>query len=142
MNVSTTKFVILYAEDDPDDVQLVRDCFKSYSDVVEILHAENGQEALNSLSNLEANGIRPCLIILDINMPYMDGRDTLIRIKNNNAYKNIPVVLFTTSNSALDKAFAKKWGADFITKPLKYEEVENLAKEFIKRCSDELDRRA
>jgi two-component system response regulator len=67
-------------------------------------------------------------------MPGMDGRQTLIQIKQSEQTKNIPVVLFTTSNSQLDKDFAVKWGADFITKPLKFSEVVNLADDFIDRC--------
>jgi len=140
--MSHAKHTIVYAEDDWDDVQFVRECFKKYDSRIELLHAPNGSEALQLLDKLHQQGTSPCLIILDVNMPLMDGRQTLVRIKNNSAFKKVPVVLFTTSNSHLDKDFATKWDADFITKPLRYAEVEGLAEEFVKRCDIEMHKRA
>ena len=136
------KHTIVYAEDDWDDVQFVRDCFKKYSDKIELVHAPNGSEALTALADLQQKNIMPCLIILDINMPLMDGRQTLVKIKENAVFKKVPVVMFTTSNSHMDKEFALKWGADFITKPLRYAEVEGLAEEFVRRCDMEMNERA
>jgi CheY-like chemotaxis protein len=137
-----SKHTIVYAEDDYDDVQFVRDCFNQYDDKIELKHAHNGNEALTVLRDLKRKGVSPCLIILDINMPLMDGRQALVAIKGDEDFKNIPVVMFTTSNSHLDKEFALKWGADFITKPLRYSEVEGLANEFVRRCDVEMDARA
>ena len=133
------KHTILYAEDDWDDVQFVKDCFKKYSDRIELVHAQNGSEALNVLADLQQKNIVPCLIILDINMPLMDGRQALVKIKENSDFKTIPIVMFTTSNSHMDKEFAQKWGADFLTKPLRYSEVEGMAEEFVRRCDISLD---
>ncbi|HVG41217.1 MAG TPA: response regulator [Chitinophagaceae bacterium] len=132
--MSTNKQTILYAEDDADDVQLVNECFANYKDSIEIVHAPNGQEALELLNTLHAKGITPCLIILDINMPVMDGKQVLVKLKNTPAYKDIPTVIFTTSSNKMDIAFATNWGADFITKPLKFDEINTLAHEFSKRC--------
>jgi CheY-like chemotaxis protein len=137
-----SKHTIVYAEDDFDDVQFVKDCFKKYDSKIELVHAPNGSEALSVLTDLHQKGVKPCLIILDINMPLMDGRQALVRIKGNQEFKKVPVVMFTTSNSHLDKEFATKWGADFITKPLRYSEVEGLAEEFVRRCDFEMDQRA
>ncbi len=72
----------------------------------------------------------------------MDGRQALVRIKGSPDFKKVPVIMFTTSSSSLDKEFALKWGADFITKPLRYAEVEGLAEEFIRRCDSEMSKRA
>ena len=136
------KHTIVYAEDDWDDVQFVRDCFKKYSEKIELVHAPNGSEALSALDDLQQQGMTPCLIILDINMPLMDGRQALVKIKETHYLKKVPVVIFTTSNSFMDKEFATKWGADFITKPLRYAEVEGLAEEFVRRCDVEMNERA
>ena len=89
-----------------------------------------------------AKGIEPCLIILDINMPVMDGRQALSHIKCTEDYKDIPIVVFTTSNSTLDKSFALKWNADFITKPLQVRDLEALAQDFAKRCRENVLKRA
>jgi DNA-binding response OmpR family regulator len=135
-----SKHTIVYAEDDYDDVQFVKDCFDKYNGRIELVHAQNGSEALTVLSDLHQKGIVPCLIILDINMPLMDGRQALVKIKGSPNFKKVPVVMFTTSSSNLDKEFALKWGADFITKPLRYSEVEGLAEEFVRRCDSEVSR--
>jgi CheY-like chemotaxis protein len=140
--MSHIKHTIVYAEDDYDDVQFVSDCFQKYDGRIELLHAPNGSEALVVLTELHRNGVLPCLIILDINMPLMDGRQTLMHIKGKDEFKEVPVVMFTTSNSHMDKEFATRWGADFITKPLRYAEVQDLAEEFIRRCNFEMGNRA
>lgn len=140
--MTTSKYTILYAEDDMDDLQLVVECFQKFKDEIEIRHAVNGKEALEILEEMKAKNSRPCLIILDINMPVMDGKQALVKIKNAPAFKEIPTVLFTTSNNKLDIAFAHTWGADFVTKPLKYEDIDHLAEEFSKRCNLEMTKRA
>ncbi|HVG41418.1 MAG TPA: response regulator [Chitinophagaceae bacterium] len=140
--MDTKKTTILYAEDDLDDLHLVQECFAEFEDTIELLHVTNGQEAINLLDTLEQNGTLPCLIILDINMPVMDGKQALVKIKSSLKYKDISTVMFTTSNSKMDISFARVWGADFITKPLRYEDIADLAQEFSKRCNDEIGKRA
>ena len=98
--------------------------------------------ALEYLQELASKDMLPCLIILDMNMPGMDGRETLIRIHQSEAYNNIPVVVFTTSSHKADKDFAQKWGAEFITKPLVYNELEELAKAFVSKCNFANSKRA
>lgn len=140
--MTATKHTILYADDDPDDLFIVTQAFKSYNDSIHIVHAQNGYEAVQCLQQLAQKEIYPCLIILDINMPGMNGKDALVRIKQSESFKDIPVVLFTTSSSVLDKEFARKWGANFITKPLAYDELEELAKQFVSLCDFEMSKRA
>jgi CheY-like chemotaxis protein len=129
------KHTILYAEDDLDDLFLMRQAFEQFDSSIQLFHANNGLEALEQLNKAKDNGSLPCLVILDINMPGMNGRETLIRIRQSENLKTIPVVLFTTSSSELDKAFAKKWGAEFITKPLIYSELRHLAELFVSLCT-------
>ena len=126
---------ILYAEDDADDVFMIRQAFEQFDGSTQILHATTGFEALEQLKKAKSEKRLPCLVILDINMPGMNGRETLIRIRQSDDFKTIPVVLFTTSSSEQDKSFAKKWGAEFITKPLVYSELEALAKRFVSLCT-------
>lgn len=138
----STKHTILYAEDDLDDLFIVRQAFTNHNATIEVVHAHNGFEALQFLNNVADQEALPCLVILDINMPGMDGREALIRIKQSEQLKKIPVVMFSTSSSKLDKDFAAKWGAEFITKPLVYEELETLARKFVDLCDFEVSRRA
>lgn len=136
------KHTILYAEDDLDDLFMIRQAFEQFDGSTQLVHTSNGFEALEQLNKAKENKHLPCLIILDINMPGMNGREALIRVRQSEDFKDIPVVLFTTSSSELDKAFAKKWGAEFITKPLVYSELEELAKRFISLCTSSVSERA
>jgi DNA-binding response OmpR family regulator len=138
--MATHKHFILYAEDDPDDLFFVKEAFERYDRNIELLHAGNGLEALQKLNKM-AEAL-PCLIILDINMPGLNGKDALIRIKQSEIFSRIPVVLFSTSSSDGDRVFALKWGAELITKPLHYSDLEKVAENFITRCESEVSKRA
>lgn len=140
--MSATKHSILYAEDDADDLFIIQQAFQKFHGEISIIHAYNGFEALEHLDTLAEKGTLPCLIILDMNMPRLDGKETLIQIKQSNALKNIPVVMFTTSSSNADRAFAEEWGATFITKPLVFSQLEALAKSFVNLCDFEVAQRA
>jgi len=126
--------IILYAEDDADDLFMVKEALRRYDTPVSLLHAPDGFEALEKLQQAYIISQLPCLIILDINMPGMDGREALMRIRQSDSYRKIPVVLFTTSSSDEDRKFASKWGAYFITKPHIYSQLELLAGEFLNLC--------
>lgn len=142
MYPASHKHTILYAEDDLDDVFMIRQAFEQFDNNTQLLHANNGFETLEKLKEAKANNNLPCLLILDINMPGMNGRETLIRIRQSHDFKDIPAVLFTTSSGEMDKAFAKKWNAEFITKPLVYSELEELAKRFVSLCATSVSEKA
>jgi CheY-like chemotaxis protein len=142
MSFSAHTHTILYAEDDLDDLFMIRQAFEQFDGATTLVHANNGFEALEQLNKGKENKHLPCLIILDINMPGMNGREALIRIRQSEDFREIPVVLFTTSSSELDKAFARKWGAEFITKPLVYSELEQLAKRFVTLCTSSVTAKA
>jgi CheY-like chemotaxis protein len=135
----TSKHTILYAEDDLDDLLMVREAFEQH-DHIEVVHAANGWEALNILRSMYSNHFLPCLIILDINMPVMDGKEALVKIKAEDGLKKVPIVLFSTSNSLSDQNFALKWNVDLITKPLHYDDLESIAREFVTRCNFEINK--
>jgi CheY-like chemotaxis protein len=132
------KNIVLYAEDDADDQQLVKEAFLSYAANVELRIVNHGLDALIYLRSLSPLDPAPCLIILDINMPKLDGKETLKRIRNIERLKEIPVVIFTTSVSPLDKEFASIYGAGFITKPLNETQMESITDEFIEHCAEEV----
>jgi CheY-like chemotaxis protein len=134
-----SKHTILYAEDDIDDVFMVREAFEKH-DHIEVVHANNGWEALQILNNMQANHILPCLLILDINMPVMDGKEALVKIRRNEELKHMPIVLFSTSNSVTDQFFAQQWEVELITKPLNFSDLEGIAREFVNRCNFEINK--
>jgi len=132
------KNLVFYADDDLDDIELIKDAFSRYSNQVYLETAMDGMEAMSMLHNYAENGIKPCLIILDINMPKLDGRETLTRLRQLDHFQKIPVILFTTSSQPSDKHFAEKHNAGFITKPIDFTQLETIINTFIDHCTDDI----
>jgi CheY-like chemotaxis protein len=138
---TTPKQVVVYADDDPDDVELVQDAFKQFAHNVEVVTFPDGSQVLSYLRNLTDTGPLPCLIILDVNMPVLNGKETLLRLRQLDQYDNVPVVLFTTSSMPVDKQFAQHHKAGFVTKPLGLEQMEKITHSFIDHCSDDTQKK-
>lgn len=135
------KNIVLYADDDPDDLYLVTSAFKKYAHNVDVVTVNDGIEALSYLNNLSPLDPKPCLIILDVNMPRMNGKETLRNIRSLKNFEEIPVVLFTTSSMPQDGAFARQYNAGFITKPLDVRQMDIITDEFISNCADDIRHR-
>lgn len=140
--MTANKHIILYAEDDPDDVLIVKQAFEHFDEAIEVIDQPDGLQALRCLEELNRTGLLPCLIILDMNMPAMNGREALMKIRTSSKFRHIPVVIFTTSSSKMDQDFVAQWNADFITKPVLYSDLEMLARNFVERCDSEMKKRA
>jgi CheY-like chemotaxis protein len=112
---------ILLVEDDPADVELTRETMAN-SKVVTNLHVvEDGLEALDFLrrEGKYADAPRPDLILLDLNLPRMDGRALLAEMRTDERLKSIPVVVLTTSQAEEDIVKSYRLGANcYITKPV------------------------
>jgi CheY-like chemotaxis protein len=135
---SIPRNIVLYADDDTDDLELVLQAFSRYSKNVEVITTNDGSQALSYLRSLPAEEPAPCLIILDINMPLVNGKEVLKKLRNMERFESVPVVLFTTSSLAQDQEFAGKYNAGFVTKPLDASQMEAIAELFIDHCSDEI----
>ncbi len=110
---------ILLVEDDKVDAMTVKRALKELSVANQLVHQINGEEALEYLRS-ESNG-RPCVILLDLNMPKMNGIEFLEIAKADDELKQIPVVVLTTSNSEQDRAESFKLSvAGYIVKPTDY----------------------
>jgi len=118
---------ILIAEDDTDDRFLLRSAFKEngYNDTLHFV--ENGVELLDYLQSTATPGSEvktPRFILLDLNMPKKDGREVLKEIKQNPAFKNIPVIIFSTTNNEQEMRRCYELGANsYITKPNSFESL-------------------
>jgi CheY-like chemotaxis protein len=132
------KNVVFYADDDPDDLQLVQDSFAQYARNVEVITATDGSQALSYLDSLTDLDPTPCLIILDVNMPVFDGKQVLARLRQMDRFQQVPVVLFTTSSQPMDQNFATRYNAGFITKPLSMQQMEIITDQFIDHCTEEI----
>lgn len=121
MNPSNKAVDIMLVEDNPGDVRLTEEALKESGLKVNLRVARDGVEALSDLRGEGVNGIRPHpdLILLDLNMPRMDGRELLGIIKSDIHLKRIPVVVLTTSAAEQDIERAYELHANcYITKPV------------------------
>ncbi|GAB4093081.1 response regulator [Flaviaesturariibacter terrae] len=126
------EFDLFYAEDDLDDVHLFLEAFNPHPEV-RVTRFPDGRALLDTLESLDPER-HPCMIVLDLNMPVLDGRETLVALRANPRYASIPTLLFTTSNSEVDKRFALKWDVDLITKPIIFEDMDHLAAQLVALC--------
>ena len=123
---------ILVAEDDADDRMLLKDAFSASSLPNELRFVEDGEQLLAYLrreGEFADPGEAPIagLIILDLNMPKMDGREALTIIKNDEVLKSIPVVVLTTSAEEDDVYYAYTLGvSSYISKPVTFEGLVNV----------------
>ena len=131
------KYTILYADDDPDDIELVHEAFQLYSNNIKLISFPDGGQILDYLISIPETEDLPCLIILDINMPVMTGKEVLEQLRKTKRLQNIPVVLFTTSSQTPDKLFAEQNNAGFITKPIGIKEMNLIINQFINQCEEE-----
>ena len=137
MHLKTKSATILMAEDDPDDRLLISDAFKEVRFSDNLRFVEDGEELLdylrqkNKYHSLET-APWPGLILLDLNMPRMDGRQALLEIKSDPNFQQIPVVVLSTSKAKEDILECYAIGASsYISKPALFEDlvgiVRNLA---------------
>jgi CheY-like chemotaxis protein len=136
--VTSTKHVLVYCDDDKDDLSLVADALQPYKDSIELCLFERGYDAHKYLLQLEKRGEKPCLIILDMNMPGIAGRELLPIVRSIPFFDDVPVVLFTTSSSQNDYHFALQYNAGFITKPMTYKQMDIIAEQFLSHCSNNI----
>ncbi|SFX40909.1 response regulator [Marinospirillum alkaliphilum] len=114
-------FNLLLVEDEPADAYLVRVALEESGLNAALHHVENANQALSYLRHEPPwqQSIKPSLILLDLNMPGMHGRDLLVRLKSDVLLKSIPVVVLTTSDAETDiKSCYEAGAAGFITKPM------------------------
>jgi len=126
---------ILYADDDPDDLALFREAVTALGEQYYIIEAMDGMHALELLRQMQESNEMPCLIVLDINMPRLDGKQTLVALQNDPALSSIPVVLFSTSSSVLDKTFSQSKRVELITKPFDFRTLYDIAGKLLSYCN-------
>ena len=118
-------------DDDVDDLAFIQEAIKNHSTPFAVVEAKNGEEGIAWLSQAKASGVLPCLIIMDINMPKMDGRRAIQIIKEDKEISRIPLVVFTTSSSSLDKRYFELYQVEYITKPNQYQAFTNKVSEML-----------
>jgi CheY-like chemotaxis protein len=120
---------ILLVEDNPGDVRLAQEAFRKLDKDVHLHVAGDGVEAMAYLKRQgeHADAPRPALILLDLNLPLLDGREVLDQIKQDVELKSIPTVILSSSEAATDiDASYQRLANCFLTKPVLPEELDRL----------------
>jgi CheY-like chemotaxis protein len=126
---SSDNYDILLVEDSPSDAELTRKAFQRQRRDLRLHHVWDGVECLQFLRRQDTNAEapRPDLIVLDLNMPRMDGREVLRRVKSDEALALIPVVVLTTGSEESDIVGAYRSHANaYVIKPVDLEQFFSL----------------
>ena len=127
--------IVLCVDDDPDDRELIRNAIFRVDPSYTVAHATNGKEALQFLHRATETDL-PCLVILDINMPVMDGKQTLAEIKRHDKWNEVPVVMFSTSAHPSDLFFCQQFGVELVTKPANFNQITMEAERLLQHCAE------
>jgi CheY-like chemotaxis protein len=127
--------IVLCADDDPDDRELLANAINELEPSFKVLTALNGEDALEKLLQLNSIGHNPCLIILDMNMPVMNGKETLEKLKSHAHWFYLPVAIFTTSPREMYADIALKYDVHIITKPAKFSGMKEEVSQLLSFCS-------
>ncbi len=136
MEKQNPSIVVLMADDDEDDCFLVESAFQEMGIARDLRFVGDGRELLDYLYN-EGDFAdpdkypKPNLILLDLNMPRIDGREALAAIKSNPQLKNIPILILTTSREQRDIELSKQAGASsFLSKSEAFEDLTDVLSKF------------
>jgi CheY-like chemotaxis protein len=126
-----TAMDVLLVEDSPGDVRLTREAFREANGAIHLHVACDGVEAMAFLrrQGAHAGAPRPDLILLDLNLPKMDGREVLAHIKEDQELKTIPTVILTMSEAEADIVASYQLQANcYLSKPVQLDEFESLVR--------------
>lgn len=122
---------IIFVDDDEEDHLILFEYFRDLGREKQVRFIRNGQEALRYLDAITDDTELPRLIVLDLNMPILNGTQTLMHIKKNARLKNIPVIIFSTSENENEKRKCLSLGAnEYLVKPTNYGDGLKLVKKF------------
>ncbi|MEJ7610246.1 MAG: response regulator [Ferruginibacter sp.] len=125
---------ILCVDDDSDDLFLLEEAIRAVDAKLQIVQLTNGAAALNYLSEAKEDKALPCVVVMDINMPVMNGRETVTRIKSDPTLAHVPVIVLTTSSAKSDVDYFKAMDVMMYTKPMNNRELKQVAEIFVEHC--------
>jgi DNA-binding response OmpR family regulator len=132
------RFNLLLAEDNLPDALLVREAIRMENLPLEVYIAPDGERAIDVIVKAENDPDATCphVLLLDINLPRIDGFEVLRRIRASDKFKNLPVLMVTSSDSPADRNEAAKLGAGYFRKPVTYDEFVKIGT-FLRRLLEE-----
>jgi CheY-like chemotaxis protein len=130
---STSKFILL-GEDDIDDEELLKEVFATIDESIALLFVNNGRGILSTLDEMEDNQL-PCLMILDYNMPALNGAEILKELQERKRFHHIPKVIWSTSASNTYKKSCLALGAkDYVIKPTNMDDLKKVVQHMLSFC--------
>ena len=123
---------ILYVDDDADDRMLLADALQIAAPHYIIETAKDGYQAIDFLDHRREK--LPCLVILDLNMPGMDGKELIRKLKKDHELQSVPLVAFTTSADPSDRKLCAELGVDMITKPITFSDLARTVGQLLSYC--------
>jgi CheY-like chemotaxis protein len=125
--------IVLYIDDDTDDCDFFSEILKETKPDIQLIVANNGRQAIRVLHETKKQEI-PCLIVLETDMPQMDGKRIFKEVRTDETLSEIPIVVFTNSSNKEDINFWEERGITVITKPITATDFRKVVTEMIDRC--------
>ena len=123
--------LILIGEDDIDDKEILEEIFSSMDSLIKLTFINDGQKLVSFLENATLENL-PGLIILDYNMPHLNGAEILRSIQQNEKVKNIPKIIWSTANADGFKNICLQLGArEYLVKPSRFKDLESMIKQML-----------
>jgi CheY-like chemotaxis protein len=128
----SSKFIVL-GEDDIDDQEILAEIFSTVDTTCNLQFFNNGKKVISHLESSKDN--LPCLIVLDFNMPELNGADILKILSLDQRYHKIPKIIWSTSDAPVYKAMCLELGAcDYLVKPSKINALRDMVKHMLSYC--------
>lgn len=123
---------ILIGEDDFEDQFILGEYFQDNGVKDVVAFEKNGKKIIEYLEQLNPGEELPCLIVLDLNMPILNGTQTLFELKSHSRFNKIPVIIYSTSDNDHEKRKCINFGAvEYVVKPISVEEGDRMVKRFL-----------
>jgi CheY-like chemotaxis protein len=126
--------IVLHIDDDEEDRMLLEDALKQEDPHIIVRQAGSGSAALSFLKQSKHFHDLPCLIVLDMNMPGMNGKDVLNEIKKDEELASLPLIIFTTASKKTYEDLIAKNNIELITKPSSPSELSESVRKMLNFC--------
>jgi CheY-like chemotaxis protein len=128
--------LIVIVDDDHEDQMIMLEYFKEVGHEQHVKFIDNGQQVINYLNEITDDNDFPCLIVMDLNMPIVNGTQTLMHIKRNIRFRDVPIIILSTSENENEKRKCLSMGAvEYLVKPSSYDEGFKMVEKFISYIS-------
>lgn len=122
---------IIFAEDNPQDLQLFKYALSQVEKPIQLIHYENGRECLASISDIYPPSI--ACILVDLNMPYINGFELIAALRQKPDFEHTPIIVFTSTNSNEERLKSFQVGANaYVAKPTELEELVEIVDHIVR----------